>query len=221
MATTTLLSLADYTAVYSRAATAPDAVVTARLLDMSAAVMRYLGWPTNAAGDLTMASTAHVLTVGDDYPLWDDDRITLPITFVSAISEVRVGSDTAGTAGADYDVLTSGTDYRAQLADPLRPSLRWLSGVSGEELRVSCTAGVAAIPEDLRQAVGRLTAWSLGLDLRQGKASASDPQMATSSYRAERWPDDIIDLLAPLKVPHVRVMGGGRLAVTRVAGGVG
>jgi hypothetical protein len=206
MATTTLLSLADYTALYNRAATAPDAVVTARLLDMSAAVMRYLGWPTNAAGDLTMASTAHVLTVGDDYPLWDDDRITLPICYITAISEVRVGADTAGTAGADYDVLTSGTDYRAQLADPLRPSLRWLSGVSGEELRVACTAGVAAIPEDLRSAVGRLTAWSLGLDLRQGRASISDPQMATTAYRAEEWPPDVLATLRPHLCPHVRAV---------------
>ncbi|NBV61901.1 MAG: hypothetical protein EBR73_12645 [Rhodobacteraceae bacterium] len=206
MATTTLLSLADYTALYNRAATAPDAVVTARLLDMSAAVMRYIGWPINAAGDLTMASTSHILTVGDDYPLWDDDRITLPITFVSAVGEVRVGADTAGTAGADYDVLTSGIDYRAQLADPLRPALRWLSGVSGEELRVACTAGVAAIPEDLRQAVGRLTAWSLGLDLRQGRASISDPQMATTAYRDEAWPPDVVALLRPHLCPHVRAV---------------
>lgn len=206
MATTTLLSLADYTALYSRAGTAADAVVTARLLDMSAAVMRYIGWPVNAAGDLTLAPTAHALVIGDDYPLWDDDRITLPICYVSAISEVRAGSDVGGTVGADYDVLTSGTDYRAQLGDPLRPYLRWLSGVSGEELRVACTAGVSAVPEDLRNAVGRLTAWSLGLDLHHGRASISDPQMATTSYRPEEWPADVLATLRPHLCPHVRAV---------------
>lgn len=222
MATTTLLSLSDFSALYARGGTATDtAIVTARLLDMSAAVMRYIGWPTNAAGDLTMASTSHVLTIGEDYPLVDDSRLTLPLALVTAVSEVRAGEDTAGTAGADYDVLTAGTDYRAQLSDPLRPALRWPGGApSVAELRVACTAG-GTVPEDLRNAVGQLTVWSLGLDLRRGKASTSDPQMATSSYRAERWPDDVLDALSAWMLPHVRVMSGGRVSVTRIAGGVG
>lgn len=205
MATTTLLSLADYTSLYSRSATAPDAVVTARLLDMSAAALRYIGWPLNAAGDLTLASTSHVVTLGEEYPLQDDGRVTLPLAWVTAISEVRAGEDTAGTAGTDYEVLTSGTDYRAQLADPLRPVLRWLGGARGPELRVACTAGTTA-PEDLRHAVGQLTAWSLILDLNRGRASASDAQMATLSYRPEEWPADVLALLRPLALPHVRAV---------------
>lgn len=205
MATTTLLSLLDYTTLYSRSATAPDAVVTARLLDMSAAVLRYIGWPLNAAGDLTLASTSHVVTLGEEYPLQDDGRVTLPLAWVTAISEVRAGEDTAGTAGTDYEVLTSGTDYRAQLADPLRPVLRWLGGSRGPELRVACTAGTST-PEDLRHAVGQLVAWSLTLDLHRGRASVSDPQMATTSYRPEEWPADVLALLRPLALPHVRAV---------------
>lgn len=206
MPTTTLLSLADFTALYSRAGTASDAIVTARLLDMSAAVLRYIGWPVNAAGDLTLASTSHVLTIGEDYPLVDDSRLTLPLALVTAVSEVRAGEDTAGTAGTDYDVLTAGTDYRAQLSDPLRPALRWLGGAPAvAELRVACTAG-GTVPEDLRNAVGRLTAWSLGLDLRQGRASITDPQMATTAYRAEEWPPDVLLTLRPWLLPHVRAV---------------
>jgi len=207
MSTTTLLSLADYTSLYSRAATAPDAVVTARLLDMSAAVLRYIGWPLNAAGDLTLASTSHALIITEDYPLIDDERLILPLALVTSISEVRAGVDVLGVSGVDYSVLVSGTDYRAQLGDPLRPMLRWLGGApQSAELRVSCTAGIASVPEDLRQAVGRLTAWSLSLDLRQGRASISDPQMATTAYRAEEWPPDALALLRPWCLPHARVV---------------
>lgn len=206
MATTTLLSYADYLSLYSRSATATEAIVTARLLDMSAAVLRYIGWPLNAAGDLTLASTSHVVTLGEEYPLQDDGRVTLPLAWVTAISEVRAGEDTAGTAGTDYEVLTSGTDYRAQLADPLRPVLRWLGGSRGPELRVACTAGLSAVPEDLRHAVGQLVAWSLTLDLHRGRASVSDPQMATTSYRPEEWPADVLALLRPLALPHVRAV---------------
>ena len=220
MATTTLLSYADYLSLYSRSATATETIDTARLLDMSAATLRYIGWPLNAAGDLTLASTSHVVVIPGEYPLQDDGRVTLPLAWVTAVSEVRAGEDIGGTAGVDYEVLTSGTDYRVQLADPLRPVLRWLGGSRGPELRVACTAGVSA-PEDLRHAVGQLVAWSLGLDLRRGAASRSDSQMATSSYRAERWPDDVLDMLAPLMLPHVRVMSAGRVSVTRIAGGVG
>ena len=205
MATTTLLSLSDYTSLYSRSASAPDAVVTARLLDMSAATLRYIGWPLNAAGDLTLASTSHVLVIPEEYPLQDDGRVTLPLAWVTAVSEVRAGEDVGGTSGVDYEVLTSGTDYRVQLADPLRPVLRWLGGSRGPELRVACTAG-ATVPEDLRNAVGQLTAWSLALDLRRGRASASDPQMATMSYRPEEWPADVLALLRPLALPHVRAV---------------
>ena len=206
MATTTLLSLSDYTSLYSRAGTAPDAVVTARLLDISAAVMRYVGWRVNAAGDLTLASTAHTITLGDDYPLWDDARLVLPLCYISAVSEVRAGADVGGTAGSDYTVLVSGTDYRAQLSDPQRCTLRWLQGAPSGEVRVACTAGLAAIPEDLRDAVGRLTAWSLGLDLRHGRSSISDPQMATTSYRTEDWPPDVLALLRPHTSPHARAV---------------
>ena len=206
MATTTLLSYADYLSLYSRSATATEAIVTARLLDMSAAVLRYIGWPLNAAGDLTLASTSHVITLGEEYPLQDDGRVTLPLAWVTAVSEVRAGEDTAGTAGTDYEVLTSGTHYRAQLADPLRPVLRWLGGSRGPELRVACTAGLSAVPEDLRNAVGQLTAWSLILDLNRGRSSASDAQMATLSYRPEEWPADVLALLRPLALPHVRAV---------------
>lgn len=205
MATTTLLSYADYLSLYSRSATATEAIVTARLMDMSAAVLRYIGWPLNAAGDLTLASTSHLVTLGEEYPLQDDGRVTLPLAWVTAVSEVRAGEDTAGTAGTDYEVLTSGTDYRAQLADPLRPVLRWLGGSRGPELRVACTAGASA-PEDLRNAVGQLVAWSLTLDLHRGRASVSDPQMATTSYRPEEWPADVLALLRPLALPHVRAV---------------
>jgi hypothetical protein len=205
MATTTLLSLSDYTSLYSRSASAPDAVVTARLLDMSAAVLRYIGWPLNAAGDLTLASTSHVLTIPEEYPLQDDGRVTLPLAWVTAVSEVRAGEDVGGTAGVDYEVLTSGTDYRVQLADPLRPVLRWLGGSRGPELRVACTAGVTA-PEDLRNAVGQLVAWSLTLDLHRSRSSVSDAQMATTSYRPEEWPADVLALLRPLALPHVRAV---------------
>lgn len=205
MATTTLLSLSDYTSLYSRSATAPDAVVTARLLDMSAATLRYIGWPLNAAGDLTLASTSHVIILPEEYPLQDDGRVTLPLAWVTAVSEVRAGEDTAGTSGVDYEVLVSGTDYRAQLADPLRPVLRWLGGSRGPELRVACTAGVSA-PEDLRNAVGQLVAWSLTLDLHRSRSSVSDPQMATTSYRPEEWPADVLALLRPLALPHVRAV---------------
>ena len=206
MATTTLLSYADYLSLYSRSATATEAIVTARLLDMSAAVLRYIGWPLNAAGDLTLASTSHVVTLGEAYPLQDDGRVTLPLAWVTAVSEVRAGEDTAGTAGTDYEVLTSGTDYRAQLADPLRPVLRWLGGSRGPELRVACTAGLSAGPEYLRNAVGLLTACSLNLVLNRGRSSASDAQMATMSYRPEEWPADVLALLRPLALPHVRAV---------------
>lgn len=206
MATTTLLSYADYLSLYSRSATATETIVTARLLDMSAAVLRHIGWPLNAAGDLTLASTSHVITLGEEYPLQDDGRVTLPLAWVTAVSEVRAGEDTGGTAGVGYEVLTSGTDYRAQLADPLRPVLRWLGGSRGPELRVACTAGPSAVPEDLRNAVGQLTAWSLTLDLHRGRASVSDPQMATTSYRPEEWPTDVLALLRPLALPHVRAV---------------
>ena len=205
MATTTLLSYADYLSLYSRSATATEAIVTARLLDMSAATLRYIGWPLNAAGDLTLASTSHVLTIPEEYPLQDDGRVTLPLAWVTAVSEVRAGEDTAGTSGVDYEVLVSGTDYRAQLADPLRPVLRWLGGSRGPELRVACTAGVSA-PEDLRNAVGQLVAWSLTLDLHRSRSSVSDPQMATTSYRPEEWPADVLALLRPLALPHVRAV---------------
>lgn len=205
MATTTLLSYADYLSLYSRSATATEAIVTARLLDMSAATLRYIGWPLNAAGDLTLASTSHILVIPEEYPLQDDGRVTLPLAWVTAVSEVRAGEDTAGTSGVDYEVLVSGTDYRVQLADPLRPVLRWLGGSRGPELRVACTAG-ATVPEDLRNAVGQLTAWSLTLDLHRSRSSVSDPQMATTSYRAEEWPADVLALLRPLALPHVRAV---------------
>lgn len=205
MSTTTLLSYADYLSLYSRSATATEAIVTARLLDMSAATLRYIGWPLNAAGDLTLASTSHVLVIPEEYPLQDDGRVTLPLAWVTAVSEVRAGEDTAGTSGVDYEVLTSGTDYRVQLADPLRPVLRWLGGSRGPELRVACTAG-ATVPEDLRHAVGQLVAWSLTLDLHRSRSSVSDPQMATTSYRPEEWPADVLALLRPLALPHVRAV---------------
>ena len=210
MATTSIISRADYLAGYDPG-TAPDAETTARidarLLDISTAVMRYLGWRENDAGALTLAASAHTVTLGEDYPLRDDRRLSLPLGPVSAVSDVRSGSDVGGTAGTDYDALVSGTDYRLDLSDPLRPALRWLQGEPlGEELRVTMTAGWATVPDDLQGAVAQLVAWSLALDGRRGRSSVSAQGMVTTSYRDEVWPDDVLSVLDRYLQPHRRAV---------------
>jgi hypothetical protein len=206
MATTTLLSLSDYRTRYGRQADAADTVVTPRLVEMSAAIMRYIGWSDNDAGTLTLVSSTHTLTLPDGYALADAGGVSLPLAPITAIASVRVGDDTAGAEGVDYEVLTAGTDYRLQSPEPMSPRLRWIGGERVGELRVVCTAGWAAVPEDLVGVCGRLTAWSLALDSRAGRASVSDGQMATTSYRAEEWPPDAREALRPYLSPRVRVV---------------
>ena len=225
MATTSIITRTAYLAGYDPGAS-PDTETTARidarLLDVSAAVMRYIGWRENDAGALTLASTAHTMVLGDDYALRDATRLTLPLGVVSAVSDVRSGEDVGGTSGTDYDLLVSGTDYRLDLTDPRRAALRWLGGEpSGAELRVTMTAGWSAVPEDLQGAVGQLVAWSLRLDARRGVASVSAQGMPSSSYRQERWPDDVLAVLDSYTAPHASVMRRPGVVVTRVAGGVG
>lgn len=210
MATTAIISRADYLAGYDPGAS-PDAETTtridARLLDVSAAVMQYLGWRANDAGNLTLASTAHTMVLGPDYPLRDSRRLSLPLAPVSAVADVRTGEDVGGTAGSDYTALVSGTDYRLDLTDPRGPALRWLGGEpTGPELRVTMSAGWATVPEDLQGAVGQLVAWSLRLDARRGVASVSAQGMPSTSYRPEEWPLDLRAALEPYLQPHARVM---------------
>jgi hypothetical protein len=225
MATTPIISRSNYLTNYDPG-TSPDSETTARidarLLDLSAAVMRFIGWRENDAGNLTLASTAHTMLLGDDYALRDDRRLTLPLCPVSAVTDVRSGSDVGGTSGTDYDVLVAGTDYRLDTSEPARPALRWLQGEpSGEELRVTMTAGWATVPEDLQGAVAQLVRWSLQLDTRRGQASVSAQGMASTSYRQERWPDDVLAVLERYAVPPARVVRGPAAPVTRIAGGVG
>ena len=225
MATTAIISRTDYLAGYDPGAT-PDSEVTARidarLLDVSAAVMLYLGWRENDAGNLTLASTAHTMLIGDSYPLRDSTRLTLPLGAVTAVTDVRSGEDVGGTSGTDYEALVSGTDYRLDLTNPRRAALRWLGGEpTGPELRVTMTAGWAAVPSDLQGAVGQLVAWSLALDRRRGQASVSAQGMPSTSYRQERWPDDVLAVLDTYTAPHASVVRRPGLVVTRVAGGVG
>lgn len=205
MATTSILSRADYLAGYDPGAS-PDAETTtridARLLDVSAAVMLYLGWRENDGGNLTLASTAHTMVLGDSYPLRDSVRLTLPLGAVTAVTDVRSGEDVGGTAGTDYTALTSGTDYRLDLTNPRRAALRWLGGEpTGPELRVTMTAGWGTVPSDLQGAVGQLVAWSLALDRRRGQASVSAQGMPSTSYRDEKWPDDVLAVLRSYMTP--------------------
>jgi hypothetical protein len=210
MATTAIITRTAYLAGYDPG-TSPDSEtntrIDARLLDLSAAVMRFIGWRENDAGNLTLASTAHTMLLGDDYALRDDRRLTLPLCPVSAVSDVRSGSDVGGTSGTDYDVLTSGTDYRLDTSDPARPALRWLQGEpTGEELRVTMTAGWSTVPEDLQGAVAQLVRWSLALDTRRGQASVSAQGMASTSYRPEEWPPDVLAILDRYTVPPSRAV---------------
>ena len=204
MATTSIISRANYLAGYDPGST-PNAETTtridARLLDVSAAVMAYLGWRENDAGNLTLASTAHTMVIADSYPLRDAVRLTLPLGVVTAVSDVRSGEDVGGTSGSDYTALVSGTDYRLDLTNPRRAALRWLGGEpSGPELRVTMTAGWATVPEDLQGAVGQLVAWSLAIDRRRGQASVSAGGTSTS-YRDEKWPDDVLAVLRSYMTP--------------------
>ena len=204
MATTSIISRANYLAGYDPGSS-PNAETTtridARLLDVSAAVMAYLGWRENDAGNLTLASTAHTMVLGDSYPLRDAVRLTLPLGVVTAVSDVRSGEDVGGTSGSDYTALVSGTDYRLDLTNPRRAALRWLGGEpSGPELRVTMTAGWSTVPEDLQGAVGQLVAWSLAIDRRRGQGSVSAGGTSTS-YRDEKWPDDVLAVLRSYMTP--------------------
>ena len=205
MATTTIISRTDYLAGYDPGAS-PDAETTtridARLLDVSAAVMLYLGWREDDAGNLTLASTAHTMVIADSYPLRDAVRLTLPLGVVTAVTDVRSGEDVGGTSGTDYTALVSGTDYRLDATNPRRAALRWLGGEpTGPELRVTMTAGWATVPSDLQGAVGQLVAWSLALDRRRGVASVSAQGMPSTTYRDEKWPDDVLAVLRSYMTP--------------------
>jgi hypothetical protein len=205
MATTAIISRTDYLAGYDPGAS-PDAETTtridARLLDVSAAVMLYLGWRENDAGNLTLASSAHTMLIGDSYPLRDSARLTLPLGVVTAVTDVRSGEDVGGTSGTDYTALVSGTDYRLDATNPRRTALRWLGGEpTGPELRVTMTAGWATVPSDLQGAVGQLVAWSLALDRRRGVASVSAQGMPSTTYRDEKWPDDVLAVLRSYMTP--------------------
>ena len=205
MATTAIISRTDYLAGYDPGAS-PDAETTtridARLLDVSAAVMLYLGWRENDAGNLTLASSAHTMLIGDSYPLRDSARLTLPLGVVTAVTDVRSGEDVGGTSGTDYTALVSGTDYRLDATNPRRAALRWLGGEpTGPELRVTMTAGWATVPSDLQGAVGQLVAWSLALDRRRGVASVSAQGMPSTTYRDEKWPDDVLSVLRSYMTP--------------------
>lgn len=205
MATTSIISRANYLAGYDPGST-PNAETTtridARLLDVSAAVMAYLGWRENDAGNLTLASTAHTMVIADSYPLRDAVRLTLPLGVVTAVSDVRSGEDVGGTSGSDYTALVSGTDYRLDLTNPRRAALRWLGGEpTGPELRVTMTAGWATVPEDLQGAVGQLVAWSMAIDRRRGQVSVSAAGAPSTSYRDEKWPDDVLAVLRSYMTP--------------------
>ena len=205
MATTSIISRANYLAGYDPGST-PNAETTtridARLLDVSAAVMAYLGWRENDAGNLTLASTAHTMVIADSYPLRDAVRLTLPLGVVTAVSDVRSGEDVGGTSGSDYTALVSGTDYRLDLTNPRRAALRWLGGEpSGPELRVTMTAGWSTVPEDLQGAVGQLVAWSMAIDRRRGQVSISAAGAPSTSYRDEKWPDDVLSVLRAYMTP--------------------
>ena len=205
MATTSIITRTAYLAGYDPGSS-PNAETTtridARLLDVSAAVMAYIGWRENDAGNLTLASTAHTMVLGDAYPLRDAVRLTLPLGVVTAVSDVRSGEDVGGTSGTDYTALVSGTDYRLDLTNPRRAALRWLGGEpSGPELRVTMTAGWSSVPEDLQGAVGQLVAWSLALDRRRGQSSVSADGMASTSYRVEAWPPDVLSVLRSYMTP--------------------
>ena len=62
------------------------------------------------------------------------------------------------------------------------------------------TAGWATVPEDLQGAVGQLVAWSLAIDRRRGQASVSAGGTSTS-YRDEKWPDDVLAVLRSYMTP--------------------
>lgn len=205
MATTSIITRANYLDRYDPGSS-PNAEVTtridARLLDVSAAVMAYLGWRENDAGNLTLASAAHTIMLGDSYPLRDAVRLTLPLGVVTAVSDVRAGEDVGGTSGSDYTALVSGTDYRLDVTNPRRAALRWLGGEpSGPELRVTMTAGWSTVPEDLQGAVGQLVAWSMAIDRRRGQVSISAAGAPSTSYRDEKWPDDVLSVLRAYMTP--------------------
>jgi hypothetical protein len=205
MATTAIISRTDYLAGYDPGAS-PDAETTtridARLLDVSAAVMLYLGWRENDAGNLTLASTAHTMVIADSYPLRDAVRLTLPLGVVTAVTDVRSGEDVGGTSGTDYTALVSGTDYRLDAPTPGAPRCGGSAGEpTGPELRVTMTAGWATVPSDLQGAVGQLVAWSLAIDRRRGVASVSAQGMPSTTYRDEKWPDDVLAVLRSYMTP--------------------
>ena len=164
--------------------------------------MLYLGWRENDAGNLTLASTAHTMVIADSYPLRDAVRLALPLGVVTAVTDVRSGEDVGGTSGTDYTALVSGTDYRLDATNPRRAALRWLGGEpTGPELRVTMTAGWATVPSDLQGAVGQLVAWSLAIDRRRGVASVSAQGMPSTTYRDEKWPDDVLAVLRSYMTP--------------------
>jgi hypothetical protein len=207
MTTTPAVSYADWLALYARDVATTETIATARLRVITGAVLAYIGWRENDAGVRTLASSAHTVTIPSLYGLRDSTRLTLPLAPVTAVTDVRAGDDVGGTSGVDYTALVSGTDYRLDLSDPRSPALRWLGGEpAGEEVRVTMTAGWATVPEDLQGLVGELTSWSLKTEARRGKTSASDGQTASTGYRPEEWPPDLLARLAPYVCPPARVV---------------
>lgn len=211
MAVTTILSRTNYLAKYApnSANAADNSRIDERLEAVSQAVMQYLGFEPNDAGDWTVIASTRTYTIRD-LEVEDGLRQALPFFPVTAVASVRVGSDTEGTSGTDYDLLTSGTDYRALLTPEDRPSLRWVSGgrrpVEGEEVRVTMTAGWAAAPPALVHAVGTLTARSLARDPTPGISSESAGGVTTTSYDSTQWPSSVKDDLRPFRQPFVRMV---------------
>ena len=212
MAVTTILSRANYLAKYApnSANAADNARIDERLEAVSQAVMQYIGLEPNDAGDWTVIASTRTYTIRDLEVETDGLRQALPFFPVTAVASVRVGDDTEGTAGTDYDLLTSGTDYRARLTPEDRPSLRWVSGgrrpVEGEEVRVVMTAGWAAAPPALAHAVGLLTARSLARDPTPGISSESAGGITTTSFEPSQWPTEVREKLAPFRMPFVRMV---------------
>jgi hypothetical protein len=206
-----LLSRSDYLAQYApnNATTADNTRIEARLDAITEAILRYLGFDTNDAGDWSALSATKTFIM-DGFDVDGGTVLPLPVAPVSAVASVRYGTDTEGTAGTDYTLATAGTDYRLRATPEDRPALYWLPGgqrpSDGDEVRVVATVGWATVPPALAHACGTLTARSLARDASPGVQSLTSGGQVTTSYEPTDWPPAVLKSLRPFTCPHARVV---------------
>jgi len=198
-----LISPADVRAHSHGYTTDDDSAILRAIGIAEAQAAAYLGWPPDSDGVPSLASSSRTFYI--DAPIRrQPDILQLPVRPLVSVTSVAkwngVSYDTV--SASKYDVIT--LSGRIRLA--LNSSESWLIG--DRRQKVVCVAGWTAETVELAIADALARLASHVLTVGRGKRSESTSRAgSTVTFRSVRMPSDVVDLLAPYRLPTAIGMG--------------